>query len=279
MKRRIWLSVTWVVGLKLIAAAVPGSVAQAQPQLSPTFPPHQAVAATPGLALTNLSVPTKSAPPSSSSPAVKALLDSPVATIKAALPGTYVSPWLLDIVKLAQAGIKEDVMLTFVDSAGTFNLDADQIIFLRDLGVSDAVINAMIEHDFDLLSGVRQVPANLSDSQSPTPLTFVRIAPPKHAPAPPTAAPASPRDLPAVTSSPSIAEDNSRLDSGELAPATGDELETTRPLGSREQTNARGDQGAVWPVRLPYAVQLTDPIIVVPGAERFPNVVVIHWFH
>src|SRR5206468_698246 len=205
-------------GLKLLAAAVSGSVAQGQPQPSPTFPPNQALAPTPGLALTNLSAQAKSAPPSSSIPVAKALLDNPVGTDKAALPGTYVSPWLLDIVKLAQAGIKEDVMLTFVDSASTFNLDADQIIYLRDLGVSGAVVTAMIEHDFDLLSGVRQVPANLSDSQSPTPLTFVRIAPPKHAPAPPPAAPATPRDLPAVTSSPSIAEDNSRLDSGELAP-------------------------------------------------------------
>ncbi|SRR6266568_359584 len=279
MKRRIWLSLTWVVGLKLLAAAVSGSVAQGQPQPSPTFPSNQAVAPTPGLALTNLSAQAKSAPPSSSPPAVKALLDSPVATIKAALPGTYVSPWLLDIVKLAQAGIKEDVMLTFVDSAGTFNLDADQIIYLRDLGVSGAVVTAIIEHDFDLLSGVRQVPANLSGSQSPALLTFGRSAPPPDAPPPLTAAPATPLSLPADTSSLGIAEDIRRLESGELALATGDELETTRPLASREQTNARGDQGAVWPVRLPYAVQLTDPIIVVPGAERTPNVVVIQWFH
>ena len=279
MKRRIWLSVTWVVGLELLAAAVPGSEVQSQPQPFPTFPANQAVAPTPGLTLTNLSAQAKSAPPSSSIPLLKALLDNPVGTDKAALPGTYVSPWLLDIVKLAQAGIKEDVMLTFVDSAGTFNLDADQIIYLRDLGVSGAVVTAMIEHDFDLLSGARQLPANLSDSQSPTHLTFVRSAPAEDSPTPLTAAPATPLNPPADTSSLGIAEDIRRLESSELALAAGDELETTRPLGSREQTNARGDQGAVWPVRLPYAVQLTDPIIVVPGAERFPNVVVIHWFH
>ncbi len=132
---------------------------------------------------------------------------------------------------------------------------------------------------FDLLSGARQLPANLSDSQSPTHLTFVRSAPAEDSPTPLTAAPATPLNPPADTSSLGIAEDIRRLESSELALAAGDELETTRPLGSREQTNARGDQGAVWPVRLPYAVQLTDPIIVVPGAERTANVVVIQWFH
>src|SRR5437879_6408454 len=49
------------------------------------------------------------------------------------LPGAYVSPWLMDILKLAQAGIDPSVIGNFLDSAGTFNLTAEQIIYVRDL--------------------------------------------------------------------------------------------------------------------------------------------------
>src|ERR1041384_7477180 len=37
----------------------------------------------------------------------------------------YVSPWLTDVIKLAQARIDPAVILTFIDSAGTFNLTPD----------------------------------------------------------------------------------------------------------------------------------------------------------
>jgi hypothetical protein len=53
-----------------------------------------------------------------------------------------------EIVKLARAGMDEGVMLAFVtNSTSTFNLNSDAVIYLNDVGVSDAVVLAMIQHD------------------------------------------------------------------------------------------------------------------------------------
>src|SRR6266436_7518186 len=76
----------------------------------------------------------------SSAPSAAATARQPARTTSAqqdtvpqpTFPGAYVSPWVLDTVKLAQAGIDQGVILNFIDSAGTFNLTAEQIIFLRD---------------------------------------------------------------------------------------------------------------------------------------------------
>jgi hypothetical protein len=63
-------------------------------------------------------------------------------------PDLKLSPATLELVKLVQAGVPEPVMLAYVtNSTGTFNLGADQIVYLHDLGVSGDVIRAMIEQD------------------------------------------------------------------------------------------------------------------------------------
>ncbi len=52
------------------------------------------------------------------------------------------------LVRLAQAGVNENVMLAFVtNSSNTFDLSADAIIYLNDLGVPGTVVTAMIQHD------------------------------------------------------------------------------------------------------------------------------------
>jgi Family of unknown function (DUF6600) len=56
-----------------------------------------------------------------------------------------------ELVKLAQAGVDESVMLSFVsNSSHTFNLSSDGIIYLNDLGVPGTVVTAMIQHDQDM---------------------------------------------------------------------------------------------------------------------------------
>src|ERR1051325_6233760 len=139
MKQRS--SLAWglglVVGFISVSSAPTQEVPEPAPRLTPPEPP-------PKNAVENNAIHPKLSP-------------SP--------PGAYVSAWLLDVIKLSQARIDETVMLTFVDSAGTFNLDADQIIFLRDLGVSTDLITAMIQHDFEILSGQRQIPPAPSGSQ------------------------------------------------------------------------------------------------------------------
>jgi hypothetical protein len=58
------------------------------------------------------------------------------------------SPGLAEIVKLAQAGVGEEVILAYVEKySGPFEVGADQILYLNDLGVSSTVITSMLKHD------------------------------------------------------------------------------------------------------------------------------------
>src|SRR2546421_1273531 len=53
-----------------------------------------------------------------------------------------------EVIKLAAAGIKETVLLAYVErSESTFDLEADEIIHLNDLGVPAAVVSAMLKRD------------------------------------------------------------------------------------------------------------------------------------
>ncbi len=53
-----------------------------------------------------------------------------------------------EIVKLAQAGLSETVMLLYVEKATEeFDLDASEIIYLNDIGIPSTVIAAMLDHD------------------------------------------------------------------------------------------------------------------------------------
>jgi hypothetical protein len=63
-------------------------------------------------------------------------------------PEVKLSKGAAEIVHLAQSGVAEDVMLAYVATvASKFNLGSDQIIYLNDLGVSGAVVKAMIQRD------------------------------------------------------------------------------------------------------------------------------------
>src|ERR1051325_4987068 len=59
-----------------------------------------------------------------------------------------ISPGMSEVVKLAQAGVGEDVILAFVDKySGRFDVGADQILYLNDLGVPGTVVTSMLKHD------------------------------------------------------------------------------------------------------------------------------------
>lgn len=67
---------------------------------------------------------------------------------------TRISPAAAEVVKMAQAGVGEDVMISYVESASLpFNLSSDGIIYLTDLGVSAAVVTAMIKKDTQAAPG------------------------------------------------------------------------------------------------------------------------------
>jgi len=63
------------------------------------------------------------------------------------------TPAANDVVKLYESMVSEDVLISFAEhSHYPFKLTADQIVYMQDIGVSDAVLNAMIERDA-LLTG------------------------------------------------------------------------------------------------------------------------------
>ncbi len=117
-----------------------------------------------------------------------AILERIEPTAKAA--SVALSPGLAEVVKLAQAGVSEEVMLAYVDKySGSFGIGADQILYLNDLGVSSTVITSMLKHDgntaapADIAAAAQaQVPANVSPAQAPAeataPLVSTAVAPP-----------------------------------------------------------------------------------------------------
>jgi hypothetical protein len=60
-----------------------------------------------------------------------------------------------ELVRMAQSGVGEDVMLAYVgNSNARFGLSPDQIIYLNDLGVPQAVVKGMIQRDSALAAAI-----------------------------------------------------------------------------------------------------------------------------
>ena len=238
-------------GLALLAAALSDATAQDRLQLLPNRPGS-----------------------GSATPLSSAARENTNTTTKPVPPGAYVSPWLMDVIRLAQSRIDDSIILTFIDSAGTFNLDPDQIIYLRDSGVSAEVITTLIQHDLEITSGLRQMPTSPSASPSAIHWNFARSESPEKSqpavpPAPtpaPTAAPVAALD----SSSPLFSED-SRPEEVTISPD--DLANVPRRLGCQRQSVL--SRQVISPVRQPYPVQLIDPIIMIRGQGRTPNLVVI----
>lgn len=118
-----------------------------------------------------------------------ALANAPVKVVSAETPvpaDLGLSAAALELVKLAHSNVDEDVMLAYANnSASTFNLTADQIIYLNDIGVPSKVVTAMIERDIALkgslaAAAVAPQPA-APDTNAPPPPE--QVAPQAEAPA------------------------------------------------------------------------------------------------
>jgi hypothetical protein len=86
----------------------------------------------------------------------------------------------LEVVKLAQAGVDESVMLTFVtNSQNVFNLSSDDIIYLNDVGVPGTVVTAMLQRD----QITRTTSANIATAPgAPTPYPTTETTAPEPPP-------------------------------------------------------------------------------------------------
>jgi uncharacterized membrane protein YgcG len=82
---------------------------------------------------------------------------------------------LAQVVHLSQAGVDQTIIMTFIANSGsTFNLDSDKIIYLKDIGLPNEVVTAMIERD-------QQLQLQIATASQPTP--------PPEPPEPPAPAP------------------------------------------------------------------------------------------
>jgi hypothetical protein len=190
-------------------------------------------------------------------------------------PKPFVSLWLAEVVKLAHAGIEDSVMLTFIDSAGTFNLGSDQIVSLHEMGVSGRVIKAMLQHDTEIALGLRPVPS-ATPSIPPSLLPF--------APGLLQDADARPQSPPSVGAPPIVlASSDSAMMPG------GVDAEPSNPAGSTPAINGKPaiTGAAVSPptsvlpsyrIREPHAVTLTRPIIFVRSEPVPANAVLLERF-
>ncbi len=70
----------------------------------------------------------------------------PISTVAPAQ--VTLSPGAAEVVKLAQSGVSDDVVLAYVqNSQAAFTLSSDNVVYLKDVGLSPAVITAMLNHD------------------------------------------------------------------------------------------------------------------------------------
>src|SRR4051794_3607641 len=90
---------------------------------------------------------------------LSALSLASLGTVSAQEPGTVQTPpahtdasagvklpyGVEDVVKLTKAQVGEEIILSYVQNSGTvYNLTPHEIVYLRDQGVSNPVINAMV---------------------------------------------------------------------------------------------------------------------------------------
>ncbi|MDW8309492.1 MAG: hypothetical protein RMK20_08980 [Verrucomicrobiales bacterium] len=144
------------IALGLALAALPWVGACTQQGADPATNLVTAAQAEP--AAPNTNAPASVAPTNAPGPDLAAKPAPAPDADKLKLPDTIKpSAALSEVIKLAQAGVDESVMLTFVtNSQNLFKLGADEIIYLKDIGVPDNVVTAMLERDHALQQALNE---------------------------------------------------------------------------------------------------------------------------
>jgi hypothetical protein len=248
----------WVLGLMLAGGALaPGFTHAATEPSSSAVSPEKTGAAVSSPAITA---------PAAGAPRADATSEpSPAAPATPAQPATNpppailsMSPWFYEVERLAKAGVDDGVVQTYINStAGTFNLTAEQVIYLKNLGLSSQVINTMIDHDQELISGARPLPAAAPPPFPPAVQAALaaRLHPAGDAAAP-SATPVAPPPEPWSTI---IAPD--------------DDSDAAHAWVMVEPDDVPDQPASAGPVRVPYAVKLSDPIVIF----RLPTFTVPYW--
>jgi hypothetical protein len=154
-------------------------------------PTPPAIEVTGGVALEKTNISTNVAPPK--------LVQNPVIP-----PDLKASPALEEVLKLAQAGVSQEVMMAYITSSTTFfNVTSDAIVYLNDLGVANDVITALIQHDATPEMQARKQMANAVQPLPPgavlnNPATNIYPPAVSQTPAVTTAAPPAPTETQVV---------------------------------------------------------------------------------
>ena len=274
------VSFIWIPGLVLIMAWLPSGLAQIETNLfaplkrdaNPVVVPGPS---TPAPVFPEITAPSD--PPSLATPSSK----SDVQVSERQPPRIRLSPWTSEIVKLAESGIEVGVILSFIENSGTFNLGADQIVYLNDLGLSSELISAMLRHDQEIVSGARPLTivsepawdsafdltsASRKASSRPAVATSLVAAPSSSVRTPNQESSLEMNPTPPTTklvTMPNIAPD-------ELVP-----VQTTLFSELRQPTEKKN---SLYRVREPYPEEVTAPIILIYGEGRPANTVVVVGF-
>jgi hypothetical protein len=235
-----------LLGVALLVSAVAGGPARAQTQ----GPPVSAPANPPAASFPAKQTAASGVEPASVSDKIGSETRAPVAP--------EVSSALADFLRMTRTGVDESGLLTCVKTAsGAFDLGADQIIYLQKLGVSGRVIIAMLQHDANLLSGGAS--AHTQGLIKPSALANQDNKQTNSAPG------LSPAQVSPFTVSSSRASELEAQASALPRPYTLSDLAQA----------GQDDQPELYPVRKPYPVKLSDPIIVLRAPTLTPNLVVV----
>jgi len=145
MKSRIYWSLTLgvaVAGLLVVGSASPEGTNQVTKTVAAVQSPGEARA-----------VEAPAAPPAAAeqqddeSGLANAAVQ-PISTGRTFPPNLKLTEPVLEVIRLAESGLDESVLMAFVtNSVSAFNLGAEEIIYLNDIGVPGLVVAAMIERD------------------------------------------------------------------------------------------------------------------------------------
>jgi hypothetical protein len=175
----------WSIGLALAVLPIVGGHS-----LESLSQPTNSAPALEPEAATNAPAPAPAAPasPLAAPTAESDVVDAPakpMTTSKPLPPNVRLTAPVAELIKLADSGVDEGVMLAFVtNSTSTFNLGAEEIIYLNDIGVPSVVVTAMIQRDQTLKElAANTAPAPAAPAPAPYP------SEPAPAPAPEEMAP------------------------------------------------------------------------------------------
>lgn len=115
----------------------------------------------------------ESAAEAAPAPDIAAAAAVPVSAENPVPPNVRTAGPVADIIKLASASVEPSVLLAFVtNSTSLFNLTAEEIIYLKDLGIQNGIIAAVLQHDQALkesLAGAPAMPAPAPPPFAPLP--------------------------------------------------------------------------------------------------------------